>query len=92
MRTTALAAAVMTAAAASPTPSAQQAQIMANELSMFIHFSMCTFAGCEHDTPQCRSNPASKFQPTALDADQWVRAAVGMGAKEACLTAHHMVL
>ena len=32
---------------------------------------------------------AHKFKPAALDVDQWVRSAVGLGATEACLTAHH---
>jgi hypothetical protein len=61
------------------------------EVSMFIHFSMCTFApngGCEQDTA-CRSNPPSLFNPTALNTTQWLATAKAMGAKEVCLTAHH---
>ena len=52
---------------------------------------MCTFApkgGCEQDTA-CRSNPASLFDPSALDTTQWLRTAKALGAKEVCLTAHH---
>ena len=33
--------------------------------------------------------PASTFNPTALDTDQWARTALGLGAKQVCLTVHH---
>jgi alpha-L-fucosidase len=73
-------------------PSPHQSIIQDNELSMFIHFSMCTFAGCEHDNGVCRTNPATLFDPqpaAALNPEEWVLAAVDLGAKQACLTAHH---
>ena len=75
-------------AAASRTPTAEQLAYQARELTMFVHFSMCTFTGCEQDTA-CRSSPPSIFNPTALNATQWVATAKAMGAKEVCLTAHH---
>ena len=77
--------------AASPTPSRWNQRVLDTELSMFIHFSMCTFTNCEHNTAACRraSHAATEFRPTALDADQWVRTAKDLGAKQACLTAHH---
>jgi hypothetical protein len=33
--------------------------------------------------------PASTFNPTDIDTDQWARTALGLGAKQVCLTAHH---
>ena len=79
-------------------PSAAQLQLMDVGLATFMHFSVDTFSSAtapiEHNCadghgnpPQCM--PASAFNPTHLDTDQWVRAAVQMGAGEICLTAHH---
>ena len=74
-----------------PVPSLKQSKIIDTELSIFLHFSMCTFVGCEHNTESCHnvSRHATCFRPTALDADQWVRTAAQAGATQACLTAHH---
>jgi alpha-L-fucosidase len=61
------------------------------QVSMFMHFSMCTFApkgGCEQDTA-CRTNPPSLFDPDDVNTTQWMETAAAMGAKEVCLTAHH---
>jgi alpha-L-fucosidase len=87
-----LALAALDAAGAAPAlPTAMQLEYQAREVSMFMHFSMCTFApqgGCEQDTA-CRKNPASLFDPTALNTTQWIQTAKALGAKEVCLTAHH---
>ena len=80
-----------------PLPTAEQLHYMDNALSMFIHFSVCTFnAGCDGGQQNCIGSganshpyPASSFAPTALDTDQWARTAVDLGAKQACLTTHH---
>ena len=86
------------AALALPLPTAEQLHYMDSELSMFIHFSVCTFNnGCDGGQQNCRKSadgswapwPASSFNPTALDTDQWARVALGLGAKQVCLTTHH---
>lgn len=60
-------------------------------LSVFMHFSVNPWSSIEHNcvgkSPQCI--PASVFDPGNLSTDQWVEAAVAMGAGEICLTAHH---
>jgi alpha-L-fucosidase len=76
------------ALAARPLPSANQLKYHEREVSMFMHFSMCTFAGCEQDTA-CRKNPPSLFQPNGLNTTQWLETAAALGAQEVCLTAHH---
>lgn len=60
------------------------------QLTQFMHFSVCSF------DPFCIGNPLgyrlsdpSFFNPSALDADQWVRVAKSWGATEICLTARH---
>jgi len=84
--------ALLAAVSGSPArPTTEQLAYQKNDVSMFMHFSMCTFApsgGCEQDTA-CRSNPPSLFNPTALNTTQWMETAVALGAKEICLTAHH---
>jgi alpha-L-fucosidase len=74
------------------TPTPEQLAYQAAEVTMYAHFSMCTFApngGCEQDTA-CRTNPPSLFNPgDTLNTTQWAETAVKMGAKEICLTAHH---
>jgi alpha-L-fucosidase len=67
-------------------PSAEQIAFMDLELGAFFHFDLNTFTGQEHGDG---FEPASKFAPTALDVDQWVRTAKAMGAKYAVLTARH---
>ena len=56
---------------------------------MFIHFGICTFTACEHNTGDVTRFPPSLFNPTSLDTDQWARSAVAMGAKEICLSVAH---
>lgn len=68
-------------------PTAQQLVYQQRELSMFLHFSMCTFAGCEQAA--CHSDLPVLFNPTTVNATQWVETAASLGAQEACLTARH---
>jgi len=52
-----------------------------------MHFGMCTFHGCQQNSP---FSPASTFNLTQdADTDQWVRVAKSWGAKRICLTVHH---
>jgi alpha-L-fucosidase len=53
------------------------------EIGVFIHYSIDTY-GSKHG-----QSPASDFSPTELNAEQWVLAAKGMGAKYVVLTARH---
>lgn len=73
-------------------PSAPQLQMMDTGLAQFMHFSVDTWSNIEHNcvpvgTSKCL--PATLFNPSNLSTDQWVEAAVAMGAGEICLTAHH---
>ena len=67
-----------------PTP--EQLQWQKDGLGVFFHFGVNTFAGKEWSdgtlSPQI-------FDPTDLDADEWVRLARDMGAKYVILTAKH---
>jgi alpha-L-fucosidase len=56
------------------------------ELGVFIHYSIDVYAerGAAHG-----ATPASAFNPTELNAEQWVLAAKAMGAKFVVLTARH---
>ena len=57
--------------------------------TQFMHFSVTTFGDEEHDCFKGKCLPASDFNPTNVDTDQWVQTAVAGGAGEICLTAHH---
>ena len=79
-----------------PLPTAEQLHYLDSELTMFMHFSVCTFNdGCNGGQQNCGYGgknvpyPASTFNPTALDTDQWARVAADLGAKQVCLTVHH---
>ncbi|WP_163714965.1 alpha-L-fucosidase [Mangrovibacterium lignilyticum] len=54
---------------------------------MFIHFGMSTFSGEELGTGK---DPASLYNPTELDVDQWVKVARDAGMKYVILTAKHV--
>ncbi|SEJ60815.1 alpha-L-fucosidase [Arthrobacter sp. yr096] len=56
------------------------------EFGVFIHFGINTFAGKEWSDGTI---PASGFNPTELDAGNWVRAAKEAGARYVILTAKH---
>ncbi|HVT09187.1 MAG TPA: alpha-L-fucosidase [Polyangia bacterium] len=69
-----------------PIPSPAQLAWQTQELSAFLHFGLGTFTGKEigdgTDSP-------SLFNPTALDARQWMTALRGAGFRQAMLTAKH---
>ena len=56
---------------------------------MFMHFGICTFAACEHNTGDPNKYPATLFNPSDLDTDQWAATAAAMGAAEICLSVVH---
>jgi alpha-L-fucosidase len=66
---------------AKPTPLQLAFQDM--ELGVFIHYSIDTYGS------RSGASPASAFNPTALNAEQWILAAKAMGAKYVVLTARH---
>jgi alpha-L-fucosidase len=67
-------------------PTSTQLAFQDLELGVFIHYSIDTYA--ERGVPH-GSTPASAFNPTALNAEQWVLAAKSMGATFVVLTARH---
>ena len=54
---------------------------------IFIHFGMSTFDGEELSYG---TQPATVYNPTALDVDQWIRVARDAGMKYAILTTKHV--
>lgn len=74
-----------------PTPSPSQLAWQEMELGMFFHLDMFTFkpGWFFRDDPDAGVPPAELFNPVALDTDQWIEAAVALGAKYAVLTAKH---
>ncbi len=69
---------------AKPTP--QQLSFQDFELGVFVHFSIDTYAS-QGFLPG--ETPASSFNPTELNPEQWVLAAKAMGATYIVLTARH---
>ncbi|HAO80406.1 MAG TPA: hypothetical protein DCQ92_15850 [Verrucomicrobia subdivision 3 bacterium] len=69
---------------AKPTPTQLAFQDL--ELGVFIHYSIDVYA--EPSSPS-GGTPASAFNPTELNVEQWVLAAKAMGATFAVLTARH---
>ena len=67
-------------------PSPKQVAFADWEVGAFIHYGMNVYTGQEHGDGQ---EPPSKFNPTELDAEQWILTARAMGARYACLTARH---
>lgn len=66
-----------------PTP--QQLAFQERQLGAFIHFGPATYIQSDMlSVPE-----ASVFDPTLLDAEQWVKAAASFGAKHIVLTAKH---
>ena len=53
---------------------------------MFNHFNLATFQDREWGDPH---DPPAVFNPTALDTDQWARAAKSAGMTWGCLTPKH---
>lgn len=73
-------------AAAAVTPSARQLRWQQLELTGFLHFGLNTFTNKEWGDGT--ESPAL-FNPTALDAGQWVRTCKAGGIKQVILTAKH---
>lgn len=71
---------------ARPVPSAAQVAWQRDELALFLHFGVNTFTGREWG--EGTEDPAI-FDPTALDARQWARAARAGGFRAMVLTAKH---
>ena len=73
-------------AAERPRPTASQLEWQRDELAMFLHFGVNTFS--DREWGDGKEDPAI-FNPSALDARQWTRAAKAAGFKTAILTAKH---
>ena len=69
-----------------PTPSAAQLAWQRDELALFLHFGVNTFT--DREWGDGAEDPAI-FDPTALDARQWARAARAAGFQAMVLTAKH---
>ncbi len=67
-----------------PTP--EQLEWQKKGLGVFFHFGVNTFSGLEWSDGTV---PPSVFNPTDLDADEWVRTAKELGAAYVILTAKH---
>lgn len=69
-----------------PIPSASQIQWQLGDMALFLHFGPNTFTDSEWGTG---STHPSIFNPTNLDAAQWVRVAKDAGFSRLILTAKH---
>lgn len=78
--------AAITQQAARVTPSPRQLRWQQLELTGFLHFGMNTFTNKEWGDGT--ESPAL-FNPTALDAGQWVRTCQAGGIKQVIITAKH---
>lgn len=67
-----------------PTP--EQLAWQQDAMGVFFHFGLNTFHGKEWSDGTL---PAASFNPTDLDAEQWVQTALDAGAKYVVLTAKH---
>lgn len=71
----------------STTPNSIQQQLQERGYGMFVHFGMNTFINQEWSEGV---EPASTYNPTELDCDQWVRVARDAGFRYVLLvTKHH---
>jgi alpha-L-fucosidase len=69
-----------------PTPSPSQLAWQRDELALFLHFGVNTFT--DREWGDGTEDPAI-FDPTAVDARQWARAARAAGFRAMVLTAKH---
>ena len=69
-----------------PRPTPSQLTWQRDELALFLHFGVNTFA--DREWGDGREDPAT-FNPAGLDARQWARAARAAGARALILTAKH---
>src|ERR1700744_379044 len=72
--------------AASTVPSARQWRWQQLELTAFFHFGINTFTDREWGDGK---EDISRFNPSRLDARQWVRTARDAGIRQVILTAKH---
>lgn len=73
-----------------PLPSAAQLQgSLAHPFTVFLHYSMCTYTGCQWNTAV---SPPSNFTPPDLgpNATQWMSTIKAVGATQVCLTVRHV--
>jgi alpha-L-fucosidase len=69
-----------------PLPSAEQLTWQTQELSAFLHFGINTFSGKEQGDG---TDSPTIFNPTALDAGQWITTLRNAGFHQVMLTAKH---
>jgi alpha-L-fucosidase len=75
-----------------PIPSGAQMAWQEAELGLVYHWDLHVFDGKKYSQGQNRRAPIENidmFNPAKYDTDQWIAAAVAMGAKFAILTASH---
>ena len=76
-------------------PSKGQLAWQRQELLMFYHFGQATFSGWDGENPTCNGKTWSEslllqnYNPSSIDADQWVKTAHDNGFKEVIITAKH---
>ena len=78
------------AAAGIPLPSlAQLKGALAHPFTVFLHYSMCTYTGCQWNTAV---SPATNFTPpdAGPNATQWAATIKSLGATQVCLTVRHV--
>ena len=65
-----------------PLPSTKQREFQRLELMAYVHFGLATY-------DQSTAAPASEFNPTSVDANQWVTALASAGFRQVVLVAKH---